>query len=80
MPDFALRGMSPTLHKVLKNAAERNHRSLNGEILARLEASVAPALLDVDGLLARVEARRARTGILELDGPLLRELKSEGRP
>lgn len=80
MPDFALRGMSPVVHQALKSAAKRNHRSLNGEILARLEASVGPTLLDVEGLLARVEARRARTGNLELDRALLRELKSEGRP
>jgi hypothetical protein len=80
MPDFALRGMNPALHRALKSAAERNHRSLNGEILARLEASVGPTLLDVDALLARIESRRARTGILELDPAELRRLKSEGRP
>jgi len=79
MPDFALRGMSPALHQALKSAAERNHRSLNREILARLEASVGPTLLDIDELLARVESRRARTGILELDRAGIRRLKDEGR-
>lgn len=80
MADVALRGMTPALHKALKSAAERNHRSLNGEILFRLEASVGPTVLDVDVLLARVEARRARTGILDLEASELRRLKAEGRP
>ena len=35
MPDIALRGVPDSLHNELKSAATRNHRSLNGEILAR---------------------------------------------
>ena len=54
MPDVALRGISPVLHQALKRAAERNHRSLNGEILARLEESVRASVVDVDALLAAV--------------------------
>ncbi|MXW36323.1 MAG: Arc family DNA-binding protein, partial [Chloroflexi bacterium] len=40
MPDVALRGNPEQLHQDLKAAAKRSHRSLNGEILARLTASV----------------------------------------
>ena len=40
MPDVALRGIPQSLHRELKSAAKRNHRSLNGEILARLTASI----------------------------------------
>ena len=42
MPDVALRGIPEELHLELKAAAKRSHRSLNGEILARLAASVRP--------------------------------------
>lgn len=80
MPDVALRGMNPGLHQALKEAAERNHRSLNGEILARLEATVQPSAVDVDALLARVQARKARFGSLRLDGKELRKLREDGRP
>ncbi len=80
MPDVALRGLSPELHQALKRAAERSHRSLNGEILARLEASLGSPILDVEALLARIEARRDRTNIPELDDPELRGLKQAGRP
>lgn len=80
MPDVALRGMTPELHRSLREAAERNHRSLNGEILARLEATVRPSALDVDALLARIEARKERLGSLPLDSEELRRLKEQGRP
>ena len=80
MPDVALRGMSPELHQALKRAAERRHRSLNGEILARLEASMGVTTVDVEALLARVEERRARSSIPHLNADELRVLKETGRP
>jgi hypothetical protein len=80
MPDVALRGLSPGLHQALKEAAEENHRSLNGEILVRLERSFRPFIVDVDALLARVAARRNRLGSLTLTANELRELKDAGRP
>ena len=79
MPDVALRGMSPELHLTLKRAAERSHRSLNGEILARLEASLLASTVDVAALLARIEMRKARSGALSLDTDELRTLKADGR-
>jgi len=80
MRDVALRGLSPELHQALKHAAERSHRSLNGEILARLEASVRMSTVDVDALLARIEARRARSHVPDLTTDELRALKEAGRP
>ena len=80
MPHIALRGMSDDLHQELKAAAERNHRSLNGEILARLAASVLPVAVDVDELLERVRLRNAAVGPLDLSEASLRELRDAGRP
>lgn len=80
MPDIALRGIDPDLHRALKEAAERNHRSLNGEILARLEASVRPSLVDVDAVLARIEGRKMRLAPPALEEDEIRRLKEEGRP
>jgi len=79
MPDIALRGLSSAVHEALKEAAERNHRSLNGEILARLEASLQPSTVDVEGLLARIHARQERLGSLHLGDEELRALKGKGR-
>ena len=80
MPDVGLRGMSLELHQTLKRAAEKNHRSLNGEILARLEASLLTSSVDVAALLARIEVRKARSGVLNLGADELRTLKAAGRP
>jgi len=79
MPNVALRGMSPTLHAALKRAAERNHRSLNGEILSRLEASLGTSTVDVEALLSRVEARRSRLRLPDLSPSELKALKNAGR-
>ncbi len=80
MPDIALRGMSPELHEALKRAAQRSHRSLNGEILARLEASLGTSTVDVEVLLGRIRERRARSSVPDLDAGELRALKELGRP
>ena len=79
MADVALRGISAEVHKALREAAARNHRSLNGEILARLEASVRPGLTDLDGLLARIRERGGRSRLATLDEDVLRALEDAGR-
>jgi plasmid stability protein len=79
MADVALRGIPADLHGALREAASRNHRSLNGEILARLEASVRPAPADVEGLLARIRERGSRSRLGTLDEKALRELRDVGR-
>ena len=57
MPNLPLRDIPERIHRDLKAAAERNHRSLNGEILARLSASTGPmvAEVDVEALLERIQ-------------------------
>ena len=52
MPNLVLRGIPEQLHGELKAAAIRNQRSLNGEILARLTASVGGEPIDPETLLA----------------------------
>ena len=79
MPHIALRGMSDDLHQELKAAAERHHRSLNGEILARLAASVRPSSMNVDALLDRISRRRAAIGSIDVSDATLRELRNAGR-
>lgn len=80
MPDLALRGLSPELHRELKEAARKNHRSVNGEILARLEASVASTTVEVEALLRRINQRRGRAPVPDLDPAALKRLKESGRP
>ena len=80
MPDVALRGISEELHHELKSAASRNHRSLNGEILARLTASVRGATVDTAELLERIRARRETFGDIDVSDETINKLKNEGRP
>ncbi len=77
MADVALRGVPDSLHRELKAAAKRNHRSLNGEILARLAASLRPEPVDAVGLLDRIGRRHRTLGPLDLDEVALRRLRTE---
>jgi len=80
MRQIALRGIPDDLHRELKAAAARNHRSLNGEILARLTASVRPGAADVTALLARIRQRHESLDPIDLSEAALRELRNAGRP
>lgn len=80
MAQIALRGIPDPLHQALRRSAEQNHRSLNREILARLEASVHDRITDVEGLLERIRRRREEIGELDLSEATLGELKNDGRP
>ena len=79
MTRITLREMSTRLHRALEEAAVRNGRSLNREILARLEASVRPRPVDVETILCRIERRHATLGPVDLSPEAVRRLRDEGR-
>ncbi len=79
MPNLALRGIPDGTYAALRRAAQRNHRSLNGEILARLQASLEEPAADPDVILARARQRATRMGPTPVDEPLIQRLKAEGR-
>ena len=39
---ITLKNIPDNIHRALKHAAETNHRSLNGEVIARLEQTLVP--------------------------------------
>ena len=80
MPDVALRGIPENLHRELKSAASRNHRSLNGEILARLTASVPGSTVDTAELLERIRRQREALGNIDVSDKTIREMRDAGRP
>ena len=79
MANVALRGMSEQLHRELRSAASRNHRSLNGEILARLTASVQSEPLDHAALIERIRLRRETIGEIDDSDETIRKLRDAGR-
>ncbi len=58
MPSLTLKGIPDEVYRRLRDDAKRNHRSLNSEILIRLERSTAPAVVDVHEWLGRLDAFR----------------------
>ena len=55
MLNLTLKNVPPELHARLKAAAEANRRSLNREILARLEAQLEALAVDVGAQLRALE-------------------------
>ena len=81
MADLTLRGIPDELYEALKAEAERNRRSLNQEVIYRLEASVRAPTRDADAELARIRRLRDRMGDLPpLDDELLERARDRGRP
>jgi antitoxin FitA len=56
--NFTIQGIPAPLYDRLKSAAARNRRSINGEVIARLEGSLGTAPEDADALLARARTVR----------------------
>ena len=55
MINLTLKNVPTELHARLKASAESNRRSLNGEILARLEAQLTAPAVDVEAELRALE-------------------------
>lgn len=60
MATLTLKNIPDELHRLLKERAMRNRRSLNSEVLHCLEEAVMPPARDPEALLARVDAFREK--------------------
>jgi antitoxin FitA len=77
--NFTLKNIPEDLYQKVKESADRNQRSVNGEIISILAAAINPRRVPVDTILARARALRGRTRGL-LTEELLGRVKREGRP
>lgn len=80
MATITVKNIPDELYARLKVAARRNRRSINNEIISRIERSLMPQRATAEALLARI--RRFHEG---LPGPPLtarqiREARDQGRP
>lgn len=80
MASFTIKGIPDPLLEQLRRSAEQHRRSLNSELLFRLERSVASTPMDADALLTRVRALRERARLPHLTDAMLQEAIDEGRP
>jgi plasmid stability protein len=68
MPNFLIRDIPEGVYKLLKGAAEQNQRSLNKEIIARLEASLFTRRLPPEEFLRRMdELRSHQKGLMTIE-------------
>jgi plasmid stability protein len=76
--NITLKGIPDEVYSRLKEVATENHRSLNSEIIARLEAQLLPRRTAQDQLQS-IRALRQRLGQSKFDHKLIDTYKREGR-
>jgi antitoxin FitA len=80
MATLTIKGMPEALYERLKDSAAANHRSINSEVIARLEQVLGSLRLTRTELLARARAVRERMGSAPLQDDWLTQARREGRP
>lgn len=80
MPSLTIKGIPDDLLERLRHSAEEHRRSLNSEVLYRLERSVGSASVDPEALLTRVRRLQERTQLPPLTDEMLEQARREGRP
>jgi len=78
MSTVTVKNLPEKLRRRLKTRALQNHRSLNSEIIALLEAATAPQEVDPDALLARAATLRRQVAGRLTDSDLA-TLRNAGR-
>lgn len=76
--NLTLKAVPDEVYERLKASASVNHRSLNSEIIARLEAQVLPRR-SVAEQLAAIRATRDRLSKAKFDHDVIGKAKREGR-
>ena len=77
---ITVKNIPPELHELLKRSAALHHRSINSEVIAIIEASVAAKKRKPEDFLASARAIRERTGRYTLKQEFIDKAKREGRP
>jgi antitoxin FitA len=81
MASLTIKGIPDDLLERLREVAAENRRSLNSEVIYRLERSVEPTrAVDPEVFLARVRALNAQAPVPPLTDEFLQRAIDEGRP
>lgn len=80
MASLTLKNIPDDLYESIKRNAAENRRSINSEIIVRLERSLKARRVDPEAFLARVDRLRDRIGLPPLTDEILQEAREEGRP
>ncbi|HMN79109.1 MAG TPA: Arc family DNA-binding protein [Burkholderiaceae bacterium] len=76
---LTLKAIPDEVYQRLKESAAVNHRSLNSEIIARLEAQLLPHRVPAAEHLAAIRATRARLSKASFDHADIDRFKRRGR-
>lgn len=79
MASITIKSIPEALYTRLKEAAERNRRSLNAEVILRLERSLGSVPVAAESVLARARAVREGAVLPYLTDEALRDAREEGR-
>jgi plasmid stability protein len=77
--NFTLKNIPEDIYEKIKVRAERNHRSINGEIISILSETVRPRSKNAAEILARADELRSHTRGFVTD-EFISRAKREGRP
>lgn len=80
MVNVTLKNIPDDLYVRVKESARLHHRSINGEIIARLEATLKPQRLSPEERLARIRQGRPQFDPDAVSLDELLEAVDEGRP
>ena len=80
MSSLTIKSIPEELLKQLRESALTHRRSLNSEVLSRLEHSLDSRRIDPDAFLARVGVLQQRTSLPPLTDEILEQAINEGRP
>ncbi|MDH3423448.1 MAG: Arc family DNA-binding protein [Gemmatimonadota bacterium] len=79
MASLTIKNVPQSLYERLKQSAEEGHRSLNSEVIHRLEQAVGAAPVNAVLLLDRARAVRERARLPYLTDDALRRDRERGR-
>jgi antitoxin FitA len=76
---LTLKNIPDDVYTRLKSSAELNRRSLNSEIIVRLEEVLMPAKLSARDRLARIDKLRSSLGKIRINEKEINVFKRQGR-
>lgn len=80
MPSLTIKGIPDEVLRRLRASAEEHRRSLNSEVIYRLERSIGSEPIDPDAFIARIRRLQERTKLPPLTDEVLEDALNYGRP
>jgi plasmid stability protein len=80
MPTITVKNIPADLYERLKQSAQANRRSINGEIIVCIERAVSPQRVDPELVIARARELREKTAAYRITDEEFNEAKTAGRP